>query len=162
MPWTDIVAGSVTTLAGAGAVFLGGARHRRARRDASREERDYSNRREACLFLERQRAHQLALASQLYYHHRVGTPWEEKDTAGIESADIDATLSLFLPDVVERELETVNERFETLRSSHFAVGYAADGQPRTQATEKFYAAFEELKVASESLRKLLKEEARPR
>lgn len=144
-------------------VYAGAARDRRQRTVDAREERDYASRREACLLLERQRSRQLEVAEALVARYRRGTEFTEReDHSDIQNPDVDAMVSLFLPERVELAMEETNSLWSAFLSSCGAIDAAEKGQPRIDAYKGMDAAFDRLRESSVGLRQLLREEARSR
>ena len=163
MSWIDVLIGAGSALAGGGLTYAGAARDRRQRASDAREDRDYTSRREACLLLERQRNRQMETAEALVARYRRGTEFTEReDHSDIQNPDVDAMVSLFLPERVETAMEATNGLWNALLSSCGAIDRAEIGQPRIDAYKGMNAAFERLKESSLSLRQLLREEARSR
>lgn len=163
MPWTDTLIGAGSVLVGAGLAYLAAGRERRQRGADAREDRDYSSRREACLLLERQRTRQLETAEALVDSYRRGETFEERtDHTDIVNPDIDAMVSIFLPDNIELLVGEINSSWNGLLSACGAVERAEMGQPRVDAVKGVNAAFERLRAGSFRLRQALREEARSR
>ena len=163
MSWIDVLIGTGSALAGGGLTYAGAARDRHQRATDAREDRNYASRREACLLLERQRNRQLETAESLVARYRSGTEFTEReDHSDVQNLDVDAMVSLFLPERVEMAMEATNGQWNAFLSSCGTVEIAENGQPRIDAYKGMNAAFERLKESSLSLRQLLREEARSR
>ena len=134
MSWIDVLIGTGSALAGGGLTYAGAARDRHQRATDAREDRDYASRREACLLLERQRSRQLETAEALVARYRLGTKFiVREDHSDIQNPDVDAMVSLFLPERVETAMEATNGLWNALLSSCGAIDRAEIGQPRIDA-----------------------------
>lgn len=163
MSWIDVLIGAGSALAGGGLTYAGAARDRHQRATDAREDRDYASRREACLLLERQRNRQMETAEALVARYRRGTEFiEREDHSDIQNPDVDAMVSLFLPERVETAMEETNGRWDALLSSCGAIDRAEIGQARIDAYNGMNVAFDRLRESSLRLRQLLRDEARSR
>lgn len=160
MSWVDALIGTGSALAGGGLTYFGTSRDRRQRAKDAREDRDYASRREVCLLLERQRARQLEVDAQLYNLKRFGGTMDNPDHSDLQSSEIDALVSLFLPDRIVDLLTDLNERHEAFIKSVNAVDHADMGVDRVNAITAMDAPFAHLMVGSNTLRQALREEAR--
>ncbi len=162
MSWVDALIGAGSALAGGGFAYLGTSRDRRQRAEDAREDRNYASRREACLFLERQRARQLEVDAQLYKLKRFGGSMDNPDHSDLQSSEIDALVSLFLPDRIVDLLIDLNKRHEEFIKSANAIDYARHGDDRVKAVKAMDTPFDRLKAGSNALRQALREEAQSR
>jgi hypothetical protein len=161
MSAVDELIGAGAVLAGGVLTYIGSSRDRRQRaRDAS-ESRDFANRREACLLLERQRDRQLETAKALVKSLKHGVDFgEREDHSDLQNPDVDAMVSLFLPDPIEKMVEETNGLWSSFLSSCRAIESAEIGQAKISAYEGMDDAFELLRVSSTNLRQGLRKEAR--
>jgi len=157
----DALIGAGAVLVGGGLTYAGTSRDRQQRaRDAS-EDRDFANRREACILLEAQRVRQLEEAEKLLAWRSRGTDYVPRDDySDIQNPRTDAMVSLLLSDTIEAKVEQVNMLWSALVSSVEAIDLAEIGQPKINAFAAMNVVYESLKSASENLRLLLRVEAR--
>jgi hypothetical protein len=159
---------AIDALVGAGGVIVGGAltyvassRDRRQRAQDASESRDFANRREACLLLERQRLRQLETAHALWDHFRIGAEFKGGEGhSDLQNPDVDAMVSLFLPDRIELIVEEMNGLWTEFLSNCDAIEQAEKGQAKVDAYEVMDAALARLRESSQSLRQALRKEAR--
>lgn len=160
MSWVDALIGAGSALAGGGLTYFGTSRDRRQRAKDAREDRNYASRREACLLLERQRTRQLETAEALASKYRRGETFEERiDHTDIQNTDVDAMVSIFLPERIERLVEEVNGLWSGFLSACGAIDRAELGQPRIDAVTGMNGAFDRLRDGSRRVRQALREEA---
>ena len=162
MSSVDALIGAGSALAGGGFAYLGTSRDRRQRAEDAREDRNYASRREACLLLERQRARQLEVDAQLYNFQRFGGTMDNPDHSDLQSSEIDALVSLFLPDRIVDLLIDLNRRHEAFIKSVNAIDRADIGDDRINAVKALDTPFDYLKAGSNALRQALREEEQSR
>lgn len=162
MSWVDALIGVGSAMAGGSLAYIGTSLERRQRAVDAREDRNYSSRRGACLLLERQRARQLEVDAQVYSLKRFGETMDNPDHSDLQNSEVDASVSLFLPDRIVDLLTDLNERHDAFIKSVNAVDHAAMGVDRVNAVTAMAAPLAHLKVGSDALRQALREEAQSR
>ncbi len=161
MSWGDALIGGGGVVVGGALAYFASARDTRQRADDAREDRNYASRREACLLLERQRARQLETADALVASYRHGATFEERsDHSDLQNPDVDAMVSIFLPDRIERLMEGLNEAWYALVSECGAIDQVERGVARVDAVRRMHSTYDRLRDLSLGLRQALREEAR--
>lgn len=162
MSWFDALIGTGSALAGGVLTYAGAVRDRRQRTVDAREDRDYASRREACLLLERQRTRQLEVDTQFFNQKKFGGTVVNPDHSDLQNSEVDAMVSLFLPDRIEQLVIDLNARHDAFIRCVNAVDAAPQDLDRARVVEQMATALSHLVAGSDVLRQALREEARSR
>ena len=114
-------------------------------------------------FLSASETGSLETAKALVKSLRHGIEFHEKDDhSDLQNSDVDAMVSLFLPEEIETVVEETNVLWAAFLSSCNAIEVAEMGEAKRNAFKAMDVAFEALTEKSTSLRRSLRQEARSR